>query len=98
MEAFQLLVKRRVPGLRLSRRPEDTFGGDSKGCFLSQPDIPELSRREGFWPGHTSFDSNSSLVLCFLGAAMSVSIASIGFRSTMVRRSLRMASMCLAGK
>src|SRR5438876_12104496 len=49
-------------------------------------------------PAYTSFDNNSSLALCFLSAAMRVSIASTGFKSTIVRRSLRMASMCLPGK
>ena len=41
--------------------------------------------------------NNSSLVLCFLSAAVSVSIASMGFKSTIVRRSLRMASRFFAG-
>lgn len=38
---------------------------------------------------YTSLDSNSSFVLCFLSAATSVSIASTGFKSTIMRRSLR---------
>ncbi len=46
----------------------------------------------------SSLASNSSFVLCFLSAATRVSIASIGFKSTIVRRNLRTASSCLAGK
>ncbi len=43
-------------------------------------------------------ESSSSFVLNFFKAFRSVSMASTGFRSTIMRRSLRMASRCFTGK
>jgi galactokinase/mevalonate kinase-like predicted kinase len=44
-------------------------------------------------PPLSSLARSSSLVLCFLRAAVRVSIASMGFKSTIIRRSFRTASM-----
>ena len=74
----------------------NTFRDFGKRCDFRA--AHHASRIRIFYAPVAIFARNSSLVLNFLRAAVSVSIASMGFKSTILQRSLRMASRFLAGK